>query len=614
MISFDRSFEAIVLDWDHLGLPDRRQDLSPLRERIESLCGAGGHVVILTGLRVEEIDEQLWIRPQGRGRLHLCCDRGSEVYAVTADGPRPVFRTERADAAQWAADWLSHQGITGELVLLCQGSLGAGGIPAGGNLNWAVFTRALALSPGGQLHSEGRPGSHPQRVMTWLIALFDQQLERRATLRVPTVDLDPAWVVPLPGQRRHQRVAEALGAVGNGTATVRASLEEDGEGSTPLFLVNGCYTPEGHLLPGPDWTGLELPGTDRRQPTRRVLDLHGGTLVRMSTGDEGIRSLRFVSAETPHAVALRAEGPEVHLREGHPLRAPSPDTVFRIDDHHGTQVATTGPPENQIAVAARDRVITTGGRRVVERLGAWVAAPTGTADHDDAVGRLARLDARGFDTLLADHRAAWARRWDDAEVVIDGDPEAQLSARFAVFHLLDSAADSGESAVPARGLTGNEYGGHVFWDADVFVLPALAALRPAAARAMLEYRIRRLPAARARAAVRGPVRRPLPLGIGRRRDVTHAPVARRPDGELVPVSRVRNEEHIVADVAWAAVHYAAWTGDVPSSTGPAGTWWWTPPATGPTASGPTPTAAVTSTASWGPTSTTPVSTTTPSPT
>ena len=59
-----------------------------------------------------------------------------------------------------------------------------------------------------------------------------------------------------------------------------------------------------------------------------------------------------------------------------------------------------------------------------------------------------------------------------------------------------SVADTGEAAVGARGLTGPAYRGHVFWDSDVFVLPFLAATHPEAARAMLEYRVRRLPAAR----------------------------------------------------------------------------------------------------------------------
>ncbi len=206
--------------------------------------------------------------------------------------------------------------------------------------------------------------------MARLIALLDEQLDRRATLRVPKVDLDPAWVVPLPAGSHHQRVAEALGALGNGAATVRGSREEDGRGSTPLFLVNGCYTPDGHLLAGPDWTPLELTTTDHRSADRRLLDLHGGTLVRLPAGDQGIRSLRFVSMETPHAVALRAEGPDGDLGVGPPLQAPSGNSEWEVADHDGAWVATAGSTASQIAVAARDRVIATGGRRMVERLGA----------------------------------------------------------------------------------------------------------------------------------------------------------------------------------------------------------------------------------------------------
>ena len=80
-------------------------------------------------------------------------------------------------------------------------------------------------------------------------------------------------------------------------------------------------------------------------------------------------------------------------------------------------------------------------------------------------------------------------------MIIEGDPELQLAVRFAIFHLLASAPDDGEAAVGARGLTGSAYRGHVFWDTDVYVLPMLAATHPHAARAILEYRVRRLPAA-----------------------------------------------------------------------------------------------------------------------
>ena len=166
---------------------------------------------------------------------------------------------------------------------------------------------------------------------------------------------------------------------------------------------------------------------------------------------------------------------------------------------------------------------------MVERLAAWVADPSEPPGWDEAAARLARVEHLGFDRLLAEHREAWARRWADA----DGrpsraSPDDELAARFAMFHLLGAAPDEGEAAVGARGLTGPAYGGHVFWDADVFVLPALAAIRPGAARAMLEYRIRRLPAARAAAAALGLRGRPVPVGVGRRRHRRDPPPRPRP--------------------------------------------------------------------------------------
>ena len=97
---------------------------------------------------------------------------------------------------------------------------------------------------------------------------------------------------------------------------------------------------------------------------------------------------------------------------------------------------------------------------------------------------------------------------EEADVVIEGDPELQRAVRFALFHLMASVADTDEAAVGARGLSGAAYRGHVFWDSDVFVLPFLAATHPAAARAMLEYRVRRLPAARELRASARPARAP----------------------------------------------------------------------------------------------------------
>jgi len=84
--------------------------------------------------------------------------------------------------------------------------------------------------------------------------------------------------------------------------------------------VNGVYTPDDHLLSGPIWTDLELPADRRRQGDRRLLDLRTGTLIRLSDEHAGLRSLRFVSVASSHAMALRAEARSSHIGAGAPLR------------------------------------------------------------------------------------------------------------------------------------------------------------------------------------------------------------------------------------------------------------------------------------------------------
>ena len=133
--------------------------------------------------------------------------------------------------------------------------------------------------------------------------------------------------------------------------------------------------------------------------------------------------------------------------------------------------------------------------------------------------------------------------------------------RFALYHLHSAAASGDEAAVGARGLTGTGYRGHVFWDADVFVLPFLAATRPAVARAMLEYRARRLPAARAAAREENRDGARFPWESARSgRDVT-PPSARDRAGNTFAIRTGVLEDHIVADVAWATSWYLDWTDD-----------------------------------------------------
>jgi trehalose/maltose hydrolase-like predicted phosphorylase len=197
----------------------------------------------------------------------------------------------------------------------------------------------------------------------------------------------------------------------------------------------------------------------------------------------------------------------------------------------------------------------------LDRFAAYRADPVDGVDEADVLEVVHELAAAGFEQLLAEHRSTWSSRWEAADVRVEGDPELQLAVRFALFHLMASAPDAGEAAVGARGLSGPAYRGHVFWDSDVFVLPFLAATHPPAARAMLEYRIRRLGDARAAAHALGREGARFAWESARHGFDVTPKHARDQAGRLVAIRTGELEEHIVADVAWAACCYTDWSGD-----------------------------------------------------
>ncbi|MEO6821667.1 MAG: glycosyl hydrolase family 65 protein [Candidatus Nanopelagicales bacterium] len=608
----DRGSEVFEVDgagarpiWCRTATADEEAALDRAADATVAVLSAKGLVcrVVSKGLnrrKVDLIPEQTWAgRPRSRTdallvavtkRLHAAgiadhaevvalaadaaMDAGLVHPRVTSDGKHvEIGLTDTSDSVRWAAAWLADRGITGSLVLVAGAEFGpVGGAPGRDSMMMILeLARSRVVSvgveaagvPAGVEHVGGGPDQ--------LASLLHAQVTRRSQLRVPDIDDDPAWVLTLPEDEALVRVAEALGTLGNGWAALRASREEGGPETSPLFVANGVYTGSGpiqHLLEGPEWTQLMVP-TGR--PDRRLLDLRTGMLTRTSSRPTGLKSIRFLSVVRPWAIALRAEHEAADLGAGTAIA--DPDGGEKLD--HGRPASVVIGRTGQdgaggIVVATRDRDHVSGDVHVVERLGAWGADPRNPPVAATAIEQQAQVESIGFDQLAAEHRAAWARRWADATVTIDGDEQSQLAARFALFHLLAAAPDAGDAAVGARGMTGPAYGGHVFWDADVFVLPVLAAVQPAAARAMLEYRIRRLPAARAAAAGEGEAGARFPWESAR--DGTDVTPVSGTDarGREIEIRTGALEQHIVADVAWAASEYEAWTGDTEFLAGPGG--------------------------------------------
>jgi alpha,alpha-trehalose phosphorylase len=129
----------------------------------------------------------------------------------------------------------------------------------------------------------------------------------------------------------------------------------------------------------------------------------------------------------------------------------------------------------------------------------WSSQRTPPALRSQIEGSLTAALSHGWQGLVSAQRAYLADFWARADVELKGDPEIQQAIRFALFHVLQSAARAEQRAIPAKGLTGPGYNGHTFWDTETFVLPVLTYTAPDAAADILRWRFSILDAARKRA-------------------------------------------------------------------------------------------------------------------
>lgn len=126
-----------------------------------------------------------------------------------------------------------------------------------------------------------------------------------------------------------------------------------------------------------------------------------------------------------------------------------------------------------------------------------------TSRHDDVSDPLAEAKAAvavnpGFVRVMAQSSKAWQELWEKIDVVIEGSRTDQKLMRLHLYHLIVSASPHNariDASFTARGLHGEAYRGHIFWD-ELFILPFFNMHLPETARATLMYRYKRLPKAR----------------------------------------------------------------------------------------------------------------------
>ena len=160
---------------------------------------------------------------------------------------------------------------------------------------------------------------------------------------------------------------------------------------------------------------------------------------------------------------------------------------------------------------------------------------------------LDRVVRDGFEALLSTQREHLDRFWDRADVRVESDLHPvrhQQAIRWNLYQVAQASWRAEGAGIPSKGLTGQGYEGHYFWDTEIYVLPFLAYTQPRIARNLLRYRHSMLDRARERA-----------------REMSQR-------GALFPWRTINGEEasanfqagtaqyHINADIAYAIVHYA----------------------------------------------------------
>ncbi|HWO72587.1 MAG TPA: glycoside hydrolase family 65 protein, partial [Dehalococcoidia bacterium] len=390
-----------------------------------------------------------------------------------------------------------------------------------------------------------------------------------------------------------ERELESRFAVANGFIGMRGSLDVPSEASLPRTYVAGLYAhrpgppPLSALVPAPnafpirltvDGVRLDISQGEVRQHAR-LLHYREGSLrslwrQRLPDGREvGLESVRFAAMNTRQVAAQllrlrfdRASEVEFALEEGAdsgsltPL-ADTPQVWVAGGGHRFVaclrvlQVAIDGRPASDWIDAAGLPVSFACQRE----LSLVLLTAYGLGEEPERVRTAAASalsEARGstFPALLSRHGGLWESRWQASEIVVEGDEEAQKALRFAVFHL-NGAARPGDAAVSiaARGLTGDGYLGHVFWDTEAFILPFFTFTWPEVARSLLEYRVRTLPAARAKAqrlGFRGAFYAWESTDTG---EESTPPYALGPHGEVIAIRNGDLEKHVSA-----AIPYAVW--------------------------------------------------------
>src|SRR5580693_49491 len=274
-------------------------------------------------------------------------------------------------------------------------------------------------------------------------------------------------------------------------AATQVSLTPDFDGTVELSFALNLWAPHQPRLPLAQLSGdqmqeavaannLQLVAIPPATPDRAPVWYHGDTHVLTADGD--VRNLTLALDGRAEQGLAMAEAAAVQLPDG-----VAPSDVALYKSQYRLALNLKFPVQ-------KNRTYTFTKFVAASREG-W----GGDAHADLALAMAAR--SAGFDTLLEQHRSAWAELW-RSDIAIDGDAQAQTVVHSDLYYLLATSTADTRWPMGACGLTPG-YTGHAFWDSDTWIFPALLLLHPERAKSLAMFRAHTLPAAQARALARG---------------------------------------------------------------------------------------------------------------
>jgi kojibiose phosphorylase len=215
------------------------------------------------------------------------------------------------------------------------------------------------------------------------------------------------------------------------------------------------------------------------------------------------------------------------------------------------------------AVEFFDAIVTEGETICVDKFATVVSGRDGGNTKAIAVKKLRSFMGRSLNQELEMQKDIYASYWKRANIKIEGDERLQLAVRFDLFHLMSTPnPKDNRTNIGAKLIHGEEYGGHAFWDTELFILPFFTLTFPEIAKNLVEYRYLLIDAAKRNAKRRGQVGARYPWESADTGDEECPDWTIEGDGTCYECTVAEQEVHVTADVIYGGLQYFLWTGDM----------------------------------------------------